>query len=69
MCYIRCAMLFVLADGFFPLCFQTAGPHVEWCITGFNVPGCQHQTGKYNQYWSSLQLSLQISFHGRYSNR
>lgn len=28
------------------LCFQAAGPHAEWCITGSIVPSRQHQTGK-----------------------
>lgn len=26
--------------------FQAAGPHAEWCVTGFIVPSSQHQTCK-----------------------
>lgn len=34
--------ILVFADVFLPVCFQAAGPHVEWCVTGFNVPCGQH---------------------------
>lgn len=40
-------VLFLLSPNCFPpVCFQAAGPHVERCIAGFNVPCSQHKTGK-----------------------
>lgn len=36
------SMLLLFYSFVFSVCFQAAGPHVERCLTGFNVPCSQH---------------------------